>query len=86
MDKSQKCNTTTESQEWLVITRERNQEAWVETDEANEMSLIEEATAEAERDIAKGTDLLAGTETETEDAWNKNVIHPYLQVPTVKHT
>ena len=28
MDKSQKCNTTTESQEWLVITRERNQEAW----------------------------------------------------------
>ena len=42
MDKSQKCNTTTESQEWLVITRERNQEAWVETDEADAMALIEE--------------------------------------------
>ena len=34
----------------------------------------------------KGTDLLSGTETETEGARNENVIHPYLQVPTVKRT
>ena len=56
------------------------------TDKADEMALIEEAIAEAERDIAEGTDLLAGTETETEDARNENVIHPCLQVPTVEHT
>ena len=57
-----------------------------ETDESDEMALIEEAISEVERDIAEGTDLLAGTETETEDAPNKNVIHPDLQVPTVEHT
>ena len=56
------------------------------TDKADEMALIEEAIAEEERDIAEGTDLLAGTETKTEDARNKNVIHPDLQVPTVEHT
>ena len=56
------------------------------TDEVDEMALIEEAISEAERDIAEGTDLLAGTETETEEARNENVIHPDLQVPTVEHT
>ena len=56
------------------------------TDEVDEMALIEEAVLEAERDITEGTDLLAGTETETEDARNENVIHPYLQVLTVEHT
>ena len=48
------------------------------------MVLIEEDIAEAERDIAEGNDLLAGTETETEDIRNKNVIHPDLQVMTVE--
>ena len=48
------------------------------------MALIEKSIAEAEQDIAEGTDILAGTETETEDT--RNVIHPYLQVPTVEHT
>ena len=56
------------------------------TDEADKLALIEEAIAEAERDISEGTDLLAGTETGTEDARNENVIHPDLQVPRVKHT
>ena len=41
---------------------------------------------EAELDIAEGTDLIAGTETETEEAQNENVIHPSLRVPTVEHT
>ena len=50
------------------------------------MELIAEAIADVERDIAEGTDLLAGTETETEEARNENVIHPDLQVPTVEHT
>ena len=50
------------------------------------MELIAEAIADVERDIAEGTDLLAGTETETEDARNENVIYPDLQVPTVEHT
>ena len=36
------------------------------TEKADEMSLIEEATAESEQDIAEGTDILAGTETENE--------------------
>ena len=34
----------------------------------------------------EGTDLLAGTETENEEARNKNLIHQDLQVPTVEHT
>ena len=55
----------------------------VKTDPADEMAIIEEAIAEVERDIAKGTELLAGTETETEDTKDENVIHQYLQVPTV---
>ena len=55
-------------------------------DEADELALIEEAIAEAERDIAEATDLLAGTETENEEAQNENLIHPALQVPTVEHT
>ena len=38
------------------------------TDKAEELALIEEAIIEAERDIAEATDLLAGTETETEEA------------------
>ena len=33
------------------------------TDKADEIALVEEAIAETERDIAEGTDLLAGTET-----------------------
>ena len=48
------------------------------TDKAGEMEIIEEALAEAERDIAEGTDLLAGTETKTEDTQNENVIHTDL--------
>ena len=56
------------------------------TDKADELSLIEEATSEAERDTTEGNDLLAETETETEEARNENVIHPDLQVPTVEHT
>ena len=32
------------------------------------------------------TDLIAGTETETEEARNKNMIHLALQVPTLEHT
>ena len=39
-----------------------------ETDEADELALIEEAISEAKRDIVEGTDLLAGTETEKEEA------------------
>ena len=50
------------------------------------MALIEDAIAEAERDVKEGTELLVGTETETEDTWGENVIHPYFQVPTVEHT
>ena len=56
------------------------------TEKADELSLVEEAIAEAERDIAEGTDLLAVTETETEEAQNEKVIHSDLQVPTVEHT
>ena len=56
------------------------------TDEADGLALIEEAISEAKRDIAEATDLLAGTETKTEEARNENVIHPALQVPTVEHT
>ena len=46
------------------------------TDEAQELALIEEAIAEVERDISEATDLLAGTETENEEARNENMIHP----------
>ena len=56
------------------------------TDKAYKLALIEEAIAEAERDIAEATDLLAGTETENEETQNENVIPPALQVPTVEHT
>ena len=56
------------------------------TDKADEMALIEETIAEAEQGIAEGGDILAGTETKTEDARNENVIHPGLQVPTVGRT
>ena len=41
------------------------------TDKADELALIEEAIEEAERDIVEGTDILAGTETKTEEARNK---------------
>ena len=37
------------------------------TDKADGMATIEEVIAEAERDISEGTELLAGTETETEN-------------------
>ena len=50
------------------------------------MALIEEAISEAERYIAEGNDLLSGPETETDGAWNENVIHPDLQITTVEHT
>ena len=56
------------------------------TEKADEMALIEEAITQAERNIAEGTDLLAGTETENGYSGNKKVIHPYFQVPTVEHT
>ena len=54
------------------------------TDKAYEMAIIEEVIAEAERDIAERTGILAGTETETEDAQNENLIHLDFQVPTVE--
>ena len=41
------------------------------TEKTDAMALIEKAMAEPERDIAEGTDLLAGTETETEDTRGK---------------
>ena len=56
------------------------------TDEAEELAVIEEAITEVELDIAEATNLLAGTETKTEEERNENVIHPALQVPTVEHT
>ena len=56
------------------------------TDKVDEIALIEEAIAEAERDIVEGTELLAMTEAETEDTRGENVIHPDLQVPTEEHT
>ena len=56
------------------------------TEKVDELELVEDAVAEAELDIAEGADLLAGTETKTEEARNENVIHPDLQVPTVEHT
>ena len=40
------------------------------TDKADELALIEEAISESEQDIVEGTDLLAGTENETEEARN----------------
>ena len=55
-------------------------------DKADELEHIEESIAEAEKYIAEGTDIVAGTETETEEARNKNVIYPDLQVSTVEHT
>ena len=54
--------------------------------EADELALIEEAIAEAERDITEATDPLVGTETENEETRNENVIHLALQVPIVEHT
>ena len=86
MAKPQECNTMTKPQEWIVTARARNQEAQGKNDKADELALIEEAITEAERDIAEATDLLAGTETENEEAQNENLIHPDLQVPTVEHT
>ena len=56
------------------------------TDGLDKLALIEEAIAKAEQDITEGTDLLAGTETITEEAQNENVIHPDLQVLTMEHT
>ena len=41
------------------------------TDKTDEMVLIEEAIEEANWDIAEGTDILSGTETETEDTGKK---------------
>ena len=45
-------------------------------DEVDEMALIEEAIAEAERDITEGKELLSVTETENIDTRDENVIHP----------
>ena len=50
------------------------------------MALIEEATAEAERDIEEGIELLAGAETETDYTQNENVIHTETEVPTEENT
>ena len=47
-------------------------------DEADKLELIEEAITEAERYIAEASDIIAGTETENEEARNENVIHPAL--------
>ena len=56
------------------------------TDEANKMELIEGAIEEAERCIAEGSEILAGTEAKTEDTKDENVIHPGLHIPTEDHT
>ena len=48
-----------------------------ENDEADDMALVEDSIEGAERDITEGTDLLAGTETETEDTRNKT---RYIQI------
>ena len=56
------------------------------TEKVDELALIKEAIADAERDIAKGSDILAGNETKTKEIRNENVIHPDLQVPTVETT
>ena len=50
------------------------------------MEIIQEGIAETEQDTAEGAELLAGTETETENTWDKNVMHPYLQVPALTQT
>ena len=55
-------------------------------DKADELELIVEAIAESEQDTGEETDILAGIETENEEALKENVIHPALQVPTVEHT
>ena len=57
-----------------------------ETDKADEISLIEEDISEADQDIAEGTELIAGTETKTEETRGENVMHPDLKVPAVEHT
>ena len=51
------------------------------------MAIIEEAVAEAERDIAEGTKPLAGIayEDRGEDARDKNLIHPKTQVATTEN-
>ena len=40
-------------------------------DKSDELALIEEDISEAEQDIVEGNDLIAGTETETEEAPKK---------------
>ena len=55
-------------------------------DKADEMSLIEEAIAEAEQDIEEGTDLIAVNETKTEDTHEKNMVHTDLKLTTKEHT
>ena len=75
--------------EIIVVDSDNNSTESVstgKTDKVDELALVEEAIAEAELDIAEATDLIAGTETENEEARNENVIHPDLQVPTVEHT
>ena len=57
-----------------------------ETDKADEISLIEEDISEADQDTAEGTELIAGTETKTEETRGENVMHPDLKVPAVEHT
>ena len=58
----------------------------VATEKVEGMTLIEEATAEADQDTVAGKELLAGAETKTEDTRDKNVIHPDFQVQKKEHT
>ena len=66
-----------------------------ENDESDDMALIEETIAEAEREIAEGTELFArnadkGTPEEAngydrEDTWDKRVIRPDTQLPMTEN-
>ena len=54
-------------------------------DEANDMTLIEEDIAEAERDIVEGTELLSGENIKTDDKQDKHMMHPEDQLLTVEN-
>ena len=54
-------------------------------DEANDMALIEEDIAEAERDIVEGTELLSGENIKTDDKQDKHMMHPEDQLLTVEN-
>ena len=49
------------------------------------MEIIEEATVEAEWDIAEGIELLAGNEIQMDDTQDEQMIHPEAQVIISEH-